>query len=233
MLFAAAPSQAQPARVGVAVRRARCGLRRRGWTSSRRATRRPAFQPGARPPIGGTIASASRPARATSQATIEFEFHISPACNSSRPQTGVGTDGTCASSRCARCGSSLSRRGLSTASPTSAMTPSRQRRSSYRKIRRRPAQRLPTAPSPTTPRSAPSPAPSAPARSRTVRPAPAPRAPSDRGRRRVVARAAQPPPRRCARSGEPSGRRRRAAASKGRSTPANGCPHHRQVDPAS
>ena len=30
---------------------------------------------------------------------IELEFHISPACNSSRPQTGVGTDGTRSSSR--------------------------------------------------------------------------------------------------------------------------------------
>jgi hypothetical protein len=38
----------------------------------------------------------SRPARATSHAITEFEFHISPARNSSRPHTGVGTDGTSA-----------------------------------------------------------------------------------------------------------------------------------------
>jgi len=41
----------------------------------------------------------------------EFEFHIPPASSSSRPQTGVGTDGASASSRRARSGSSLSRRG--------------------------------------------------------------------------------------------------------------------------
>jgi len=89
--------------------------------------------------------------------TTEFEFHISPAPNSSRPQVGLGTRAT-RSSRCsAGPRSQLSRRGLSTASATSGMTPSRHRRISYRKSRKRPAQRAPTGPSPTTPRCAPLP----------------------------------------------------------------------------
>ena len=33
------------------------------------------------------------PLRARTQETIEFEFHISPVSNSSRPHTGVGIDG--------------------------------------------------------------------------------------------------------------------------------------------
>ena len=33
------------------------------------------------------------PLRASSQEVTEFEFHISPASSSSRPQTGVGTCG--------------------------------------------------------------------------------------------------------------------------------------------
>jgi Domain of unknown function (DUF3459) len=90
----------------------------------------PARQPGARPPAGGRINSTSSPVRAISQEMIEFEFHISPARSSSRPQTGVGTSGTSSSSRRARSGSSLRRCGLSTASPRSGMTPSRQRRTS-------------------------------------------------------------------------------------------------------
>jgi hypothetical protein len=57
--------------------------------------------------------------------------------------------------RRATAGSSVSRRGLSTASSTSGITPSRQRRISYRKMRSEPAQRLPTGASATTPRSAP------------------------------------------------------------------------------
>jgi hypothetical protein len=58
----------------------------------------------------------------------EFEFHISPARSSSRPHTGVGTCGTNSSSLRAQSASSLSRFGLSTASATSGMIPSRQRR---------------------------------------------------------------------------------------------------------
>jgi hypothetical protein len=80
---------------------------------------------------------------------------MSPALRSSRPHTGVGTCGTRSSSRCARAGSSVSRRGLPTASSTSGICPSRQRRISYRKIRNRPAQRVPTGPSATTPRCSP------------------------------------------------------------------------------
>jgi hypothetical protein len=73
----------------------------------------------------------SRPARVITHAITEFEFHISPASNASRPQTGVGTDVTSSSTRRAHSGLSLSRRGLSTASAMSGMTPSRQRRISY------------------------------------------------------------------------------------------------------
>jgi hypothetical protein len=39
----------------------------------------PAVQPGARPPDGGAIADASRPAELRTQEITEFEFHISPA----------------------------------------------------------------------------------------------------------------------------------------------------------
>jgi hypothetical protein len=77
------------------------------------------------------------PLRAISHEVTEFEFHISPAPSSSRPQTGVGTWGTRSSSRCARTGSSVKDCGLSTASPTSGIAPPCQQRTSYRKIRRR------------------------------------------------------------------------------------------------
>ena len=59
--------------------------------SCRPATTRPARQPGARPPGGGCAESTSRPLRAIRHEINEFEFHISPAPTSSRPQTGVGT----------------------------------------------------------------------------------------------------------------------------------------------
>jgi hypothetical protein len=98
--------------------------------TARRATTSPARQPGARPPAGTWIDSASRPLLAISHEMNELEFHISPARCSSRPHTGVGTKGTRSSSRRDVPGSSVSRRGLSTASLTSGMTPSRQRRSS-------------------------------------------------------------------------------------------------------
>jgi peptide/nickel transport system substrate-binding protein len=62
-----------------------------GSVSCRRATTIPACQPGARPPARGQIDSAGRSLEATSQAMIEFEFHISPAASSSRPQTAAGT----------------------------------------------------------------------------------------------------------------------------------------------
>src|SRR5450755_3011830 len=96
----------------------------------RRATTSPAFQPGARPPSGGWIDSGSKPLLVISHAITELEFHISPPANSSRPHTGVGREGTKSSNRRAHAGSSVSRRGLSTASPTSGITPSRQRRTS-------------------------------------------------------------------------------------------------------
>jgi len=74
-----------------------------------------AFQPGARPPGGGRNPSVGRPAVASTQAIIEFEFHISPAASSSRPRTGVGTAATRSITRRATAGSVLSRRGPSTA----------------------------------------------------------------------------------------------------------------------
>ena len=46
----------------------------------------PASQPGALPPSGGTMALVQTPARHSSQATSEFEFHMSPAPDSSRPR---------------------------------------------------------------------------------------------------------------------------------------------------
>src|ERR671936_935975 len=70
--------------------------------------------------------SASRPLRAINQEMMEFEFHISPVCSSSRPQTGVGTYGASSSMRSARSLSSVRHCGLSTASATSGITPSRQ-----------------------------------------------------------------------------------------------------------
>jgi hypothetical protein len=64
----------------------------------RRATTRPASQPGARPCGGGRMSSVSRSAAAINHAMRELEFHISPAFSSSRPQTGRGADSTSASS---------------------------------------------------------------------------------------------------------------------------------------
>ena len=95
---------------------------------SRVATTIPARHPGARPPSGGRIRSAPSLHCASSHEITEFEFHISPARSSSRPHTGSGTNGTRSSRRRATAGSSVSRRGLSTASATSGMTPSHQRR---------------------------------------------------------------------------------------------------------
>jgi len=96
----------------------------------------------------------SMPAFDSSQDVSEFEFHISPASSSSRPHTGVGTDGTRSSTRWAQVRSSLTRT-VSTAAAASGTMPSHQRRFSYRKTRKRPAHLMPTAPSPTTPRRSP------------------------------------------------------------------------------
>jgi hypothetical protein len=76
----------------------------------RRAMEIPAFQPGARPSCGSAIDSTSSPLRARSQEMVEFEFHISPAASSWRPQTGVGTCWASSSSRRASSDSSLRRR---------------------------------------------------------------------------------------------------------------------------
>jgi hypothetical protein len=72
----------------------------------------------------------SIPLPAMSQAITEFEFHISPARDSSRPHVSVGTLGTSSSSRRARTASVVRRDGLSTASPMSDIDPPRQRRTS-------------------------------------------------------------------------------------------------------
>jgi hypothetical protein len=104
----------------------------------RPATTRPAFQPGARPPTGGSNPSVSMPARARSHEISEFEFHISPVRSSSRPHTGVGTEGARSRTRCARTTSVATRTGPDTAWARSGMEPPRQRRISYRKCRNRP-----------------------------------------------------------------------------------------------
>src|SRR5918996_348297 len=121
-----------------------------------RAARMPARQPSARPPVGGLSVSTGIPLRARSQATTELEFHISPAPSSSRPQTSGGTEPVRSSTRRAASRSSVTRRGPPTASDTSGMTPSRQRRISYRRKRNRARLGLPTGPSATTPRVRPS-----------------------------------------------------------------------------
>ena len=57
----------------------------------------------------------------------ELEFHMSPVCSSSRPHTGVGTDGTRSRTRCAEARSFATRTGLDTASLASGMEPPRHR----------------------------------------------------------------------------------------------------------
>ena len=76
------------------------------------------------------MSSTPSPARASSQAITELEFHISPVPSSSRPQTGAGSEPTNSSSRLARSGSSLRTWGLATAAPASATVPPRQHRTS-------------------------------------------------------------------------------------------------------
>ena len=70
----------------------------------------------------------TEPLRAISHEITEFEFHISPAPSSSRPQTGCGHLRYELEQLRAQAGSVLRRSGLSTASAASGMTPSRQRR---------------------------------------------------------------------------------------------------------
>jgi hypothetical protein len=120
-----------------------------------RATATPARHPGAFPPRGGRIESASRPLLVTIHEITEFEFHISPVESSSRPQTGVGTCGTISTTSRAQRSLSLSRCGLSTASAMSGILPPRHSRISYLNMRNRLTLRLPTGPSATTPRALP------------------------------------------------------------------------------
>ena len=146
----------------------------------------PACDPGARPLGGSGIVAASSPLQARSQEITEFEFHISPARSSSRPQTGVGISGM---SRAAGARSRDRREALRARDRLGDVgdTPSRQRAPrSGRAGGDRP--RVPTAPSATTPRSRRSRQP-APARSRNVPPARR-RAPSGRGRSGPRCRAA-------------------------------------------
>ena len=105
----------------------RCPLSYSARASSRAATTHPALQPAARPPCGGSIGAASTPLCVSSQEVTEFEFHISPVPSSSRPHTGVGTDGTRSRSRWALAGST-SMVTVEVASPWSGMTPAGQRR---------------------------------------------------------------------------------------------------------
>jgi len=74
--------------------------------------------------------SMSCPVRANAQATAELEFHISPAPSSSLPQVRTGISRNIASTAATVAGSEVVRTGLSTASATSGMTPSRQQRTS-------------------------------------------------------------------------------------------------------
>ena len=83
----------------------------------------PAPHPGARPPRGASIDPASTPPVVSDHETTEFEFHISPAESSSRPQTGVGTRRTASSTSRAVSSLSVRSRGLSTASAASGMLP--------------------------------------------------------------------------------------------------------------
>ena len=86
---------------------------------------------GARPPLGMRIVSAATPLHVISQEITEFEFHISPAPSSSRPQTGVGTEvRKIEQSLRLTAGHRSVAPGLATASTMSGMTPSRQQRTS-------------------------------------------------------------------------------------------------------
>ena len=181
--------------------------------SLRRATTTPARHPGARPPFGGRIDSASRPQRVISHEITEFEFHISPAPSSARPQTGVGAEGT--SSRTRRASSescepsraldSLGDIGNDAAGPAADLVP---------KDPEAPGQLSADRPLATTPRSSPSPRGTG-ADSITNRSSGAP----DHERRvvevarRATLRVEQRGTRRPVRSGVRNGHRRRAAAS--------------------
>ena len=98
--------------------------------SLRRATTRPASQPGARPPVGGGATQHGvRCARsATRSQSWSSTFRRRRARRDPRP--GSAPAGTRSSSRRARTRIVRQGRGLSTASSTSGMTPSRQRRTS-------------------------------------------------------------------------------------------------------
>jgi hypothetical protein len=63
-------------------------------------------------------------------AISEFEFHISPARSSSRPQTGTGTMAATSSTCAATPGSLVRRIDPPTAASRSGMSPSRQQRTS-------------------------------------------------------------------------------------------------------
>ena len=70
---------------------------------------------------GQELIALVRPAMAIIRAIMEFEFHLSPALSSSRPQTGVGTVAVRSSSWRAAAGSLLSWRGPPTAQSRSGI----------------------------------------------------------------------------------------------------------------
>ena len=97
--------------------------------ASRRPRCRPASLAPVRRPEAGSTRRRGRCGRSATR-SASWSSTSRRRRSSSRPHTGVGTCGTSSRSRRAQSGSSLSRRGLSTASATSGMTPSRQRRTS-------------------------------------------------------------------------------------------------------
>ena len=100
---------------GAGVRGGHAASRADDVGTRRRATAIPASHPGARPLEGRAIALVSSPASVRTHEAMELQLHISPARSSSRPQVGVGTDGSRSRTRCATTGSSVTRMGAATA----------------------------------------------------------------------------------------------------------------------
>ena len=97
-------------------------LRSRGRPRARRAI------PARGHHSGGCTVAVSRPLRASTHDTTEFEFHISPVSSSSRPHTGVGIVGRSSRILGALERSAVSLTGLPIAASMSGIRPSRQRR---------------------------------------------------------------------------------------------------------
>ena len=193
------------------------GLARHSRLVPRRATTRPARQPGARPPAGGLdrlgreAAACDQPgdhrvgvphlARcelvATPDGRRDVGNEVEDSLRAHLDHLSVAADSRLLRRRPGwlRHASGAPRSGRSGSAPPSGFRPHlRQRRHAPGRCRRG----------------------RAPARSRSVPPAPARRARSGRDRKAAVPRAALRPPRRRVRSAAPSGRPRRAGASRGR-----------------